>query len=684
MESSSSSRLPLREDSEDEFLGLVPESAERACTRRPANRTYVVAAGICLLGLVAWFARSGSPVQERHLSRTIVSLASEHKCHTARKGEPCYVDVQWAMTIGIQGHRDWYDAPCPSLTAESSFEAFQACVYKINQTSCPLPCNPDRGAADESSTTLKPSSDEAHTEDKEPPQDHPCHIARRGERCYDAVIDAMTSGFASSENGLTTESTFEDFQAVLHSADASSICPRPCSCHTAKTGEACYQHVMWAKITGIGGHPEWYRGLSQESTIEEVQAYLHKDAKGSCELPCNPMGDISVRAPPPHAKPAVEEAARETDSGAIDAAPGAQHFDAEHESHCSTAVKGQTCYDDVMFGVKQGITEHPEWYPGLSASSSFEDFQGVLHRNPELQCPKPCPCKTAVVGDKCLKNVQWVLREGIDQHPHWYQGLTVRSRFEAVQQRLHEDTNTTCAPPCTAAEWHSTTLFCFAVFRSEGYELELVRAQYGKRVGIFGCDEFAVLSDRPQRLGDAAGSLVSLMIPANERVGVSKDGTAANTEVFMQAWGVLWREARWRAHDWVIKADPDCVVIPSRLRQHLKSHTGKAVYVKNCMKYVGAGWPMMFGSLEAFSNQAMELYFKGAQKCKDTMQWQAWGEDLFMGNCLNMLGSQSIFDGGLIGDNVCKGANCKDGNVASFHPFKSVDSWFKCYHEAMG
>lgn len=780
--------VPDREESDEEGLSFVERGSDRLVSRRQPRRgwTSAIFVGVLLLAAAAaCFARHTSVGQEPHASR-IVRLAIDESCHTAVKGEACYVDVEWARTIGIQGHSDWYEGPCPGLQATSSFEEFQACVYKINQTSCPLPCNPastdsdDVGSDtdDEEQVSTKPEAPEAA------PQEAPCHIAQKGEECYTSVIEAMVSGIRQHPEtfpGITKESSFEDFQDALHNDPDLTTCPRPCSCRTAKTGESCYQHVMWAKQTGIAGHPDWYHGLTADSTFEEVQAYLHKDAKGSCELPCQSVDVATVDAT------SVEEPERDAScltaewpdldhnlvcgkckvlvnrfsshyktcrnycsalgrscagaweevddtctvlhtmtcdetvasSDAIcecgDEAPGSEveqepsqeaiekqieeqmrkqdeeernggkrhvkeHLDPDGEPVCHIAVKGQTCYRDVLFGMQKGVHEHPEWYPGLNQMSSFESFQSVLHGNPELNCPKPCACHSAKRDDKCLKNVQWVIREGIEQHPSWYHGLSVRSRFDEVQQRLHEDEHTTCGSPCTGREWGSPSLFCFSVFRSQGYELELVKAQLDKNVGIFGCDDFSVLSDK--RLPLLRG-METLMIPPCEKVGVSKDGTAANTLIFMQAWGVIWDDARWRAHDWVIKADPDAVVLPERLRSHLKPHTGKNVFVKNCMKYVGPGWPMMFGSLEAFTHEAMESYFKGAEKCKDSLQWQAWGEDLYMGNCLNMLGASSVFDGGLIGDNVCKGANCADGTTAAYHPFKSAEAWFQCYNQAM-
>lgn len=93
---------------------------------------------------------------------------------------------------------------------------------------------------------------------------------------------------------------------------------------------------------------------------------------------------------------------------------------------------------------------------------------------------------------------------------------------------------------------------------------------------------------------------------------------------------------------------------------------------------------MMFGSLEAFSVQAMDTYYQGAERCNTELEWQAWGEDLFMGNCLSHLGANSVFDGKLIGDGVCKGGDCGDGITAAYHPYKDETSWFQCYNTAMG
>lgn len=59
---------------------------------------------------------------------------------------------------------------------------------------------------------------------------------------------------------------------------------------------------------------------------------------------------------------------------------------------CYTSVKGDACYKQVMWAMETGVVEHPEWYPGVTKDSSFEDFQQHLHGSARLSsvCPKPC------------------------------------------------------------------------------------------------------------------------------------------------------------------------------------------------------------------------------------------------------------------------------------------------------
>jgi len=46
----------------------------------------------------------------------------------------------------------------------------------------------------------------------------------------------------------------------------------------------------------------------------------------------------------------------------------------------------------------------------------------------------------------------------------------------------------------------------------------------------------------------------------------------------------------------------------------------------------------MFGAMEALSHEAVATLLAGKARCVSELQWQSWGEDLFVANCLEHLG----------------------------------------------
>ena len=50
------------------------------------------------------------------------------------------------------------------------------------------------------------------------------------------------------------------------------------------------------------------------------------------------------------------------------------------------------CVSAVRWAMKDGIRQHPGWYPGLTGSSSFQDFQAQVNRATPDVCPPPRPC----------------------------------------------------------------------------------------------------------------------------------------------------------------------------------------------------------------------------------------------------------------------------------------------------
>ncbi|CAK0813213.1 unnamed protein product [Prorocentrum cordatum] len=72
-------------------------------------------------------------------------------------------------------------------------------------------------------------------------------------------------------------------------------------CHTAAPGEECHGHVAWAKQDGIRVSPQWYPGLSPESSFEDFQEHLWMHGLGECERPCESARASPTPAPTPPA-----------------------------------------------------------------------------------------------------------------------------------------------------------------------------------------------------------------------------------------------------------------------------------------------------------------------------------------------------------------------------------------------
>jgi len=435
-------------------------------------------------------------------------------------------------------------------------------------------------------------------------------------------------------------------------------------CHTATKGERCYEDVMYQQ-SNIKKHPEWFGDLTVHSTFEEFQESLYKQER--CPKPCTGAS----------AMPAADD---DTSSGAEEERGGKRtqlRTAGPSDGKCHTAVEGEKCLSAVKWVLKDGIFLKPEWYEGLTKMSRIEEVQAKLEKNdPSAECPRPCECHTAAEGDKCHKEVIWVLEEGISKHPEWYPGLSVTSRFEAVQARLHRDKKGDCPRPCTPLPYGSPSIFCLTCIRATGYEPEIMRNSNRRSIGIFACDEYAVYSQDRVHLG--AGLVTITFVPA--AVGESKDGTAGNAALFMNVWTSVKNDFRSKNLDWTVKVDPDALLLPDRLRQHISKHNTESVYVKNCGAYDAPGWPKLFGAVEIFSRRAMGAYFVGEQRCRTELKWYSWGEDLYMERCMDHLAVGNVIDLKVASDGACiKEPNCGDGWAAVFHPFKSWDKWHDCW-----
>jgi hypothetical protein len=205
-------------------------------------------------------------VEEEGDSGASLTENSAEDCHTALPGETCYSDILSAID-NIAQHPEWY----PGLTNYSSKAHFQAFLNaQSSDSKCPAPC--DTVAFEEVwiRDTCKTASE-------------------RGEACYESIRWGSTVGIRKHPEwypNLTEHSSAEEFQLHLH-ADPKTKCPkRPCACHTHVEGEPCFDSVMWIKEVGLHRHPGSFKGLSNTSSFEEIQAHLHAERTTPCLRPC--------------------------------------------------------------------------------------------------------------------------------------------------------------------------------------------------------------------------------------------------------------------------------------------------------------------------------------------------------------------------------------------------------------
>lgn len=216
------------------------------------------------------------------------------------------------------------------------------------------------------------------------------------------------------------------------------------------------------------------------------------------------------------------------------------------------------------------------------------------------------------------------------------------------------------------------SLFCFVVVRPGSYEEGLVAAQHQRGAGIFACDGFSVMTPDANMTLDGVATVAFTGAPIVKSV----DNTAGNTWLFVHAWQKVIDGGQWKDHAFTVKADPDAVFLPDRLRRHLEWHVGERVFVVNCPL-----WDMIYGALEVFSHAAMLDWSYRGKECEAPNDF---GEDKYMTYCMDHLNVTRVRDNLVLGDKLCHSfTSCNNLQNAAFHPFKDVDSWLQCLDDAL-
>jgi hypothetical protein len=237
------------------------------------------------------------------------------------------------------------------------------------------------------------------------------------------------------------------------------------------------------------------------------------------------------------------------------------------------------------------------------------------------------------------------------------------------------------------------SLFCFAVFRANTAEQDLVKEACRLNAGIFACDETVTVSGEKIWVGKDykqrdVWSWVNQVDEVTMGDIANNPGETTNswlnTQIFINAIKMLVDNGIMWDHDWTVKGDPDAVIFPDRIRTHIiaSGSTGTPAFYENCF-HDGQWW--LYGSIEVFSKEAMKRYQdSGEKECESGMSWQGWGEDMYMAECMHRLGAAAVQSGSLVADHYCSPRDCSDGEAGAFHPFKTKDDWRGCLEASTG
>uniref|UniRef100_A0A7S1LQG4 Hexosyltransferase n=1 Tax=Alexandrium catenella TaxID=2925 RepID=A0A7S1LQG4_ALECA len=343
----------------------------------------------------------------------------------------------------------------------------------------------------------------------------------------------------------------------------------------------------------------------------------------------------------------------------------------------------------------------------LAPESWTQEDSDSSEAGPSVQAPRAWR-KRALLGASALGlllGACLLFRGGSGTSPAGPGSLALRGTVELEADHSEADHGGCNGTKCheRAAAPDRVSLYCFSQMVSYGPEEALVKQQFARKCSIFSCDDFDVTCHEKRLLGkgDDGTEFYTLINPSDGKASMGNVAAGATTSsflnvlIFQKAWDVLIKHGKVWKHDWTVKVDPDCVFFPVVLRRQLKPHTSPdtpATFVMNCREPLswtqpGAGGyqPTLYGAMEVYSKRAMGAYKDSKQKCLDGLQWQGWGEDLYMHVCMDgILGAKRLIDYELVGDKRCAGntpSQCGEANRAGYHDYKDVNSYFACYDQ---
>ncbi|CAK0818801.1 unnamed protein product [Prorocentrum cordatum] len=249
------------------------------------------------------------------------SESHEASCQDAQPGSMCYHAASWLQAEGLAKYPDWY----PSLSADSTRQEVQAVLHTLGKADCPSPC-----------------------------------ISRVAKRLAQSL----------DERALEVDGTGRQVFSEAYELS------EPTSCGDVVEGDWCSLSIQWLKNIGLESHPDWYPGLTRQSSIHDFQTVLHNSGKVGCKLPCSSIPQVMSTTTSDITQAVVS--------------PSAMKINAELEE-CEVPREGSRCYNAIRNVMQVGLGAHPEEYPELSESSSREEVQEHLFLRRQYECGRPCP-----------------------------------------------------------------------------------------------------------------------------------------------------------------------------------------------------------------------------------------------------------------------------------------------------
>ena len=275
------------------------------------------------------------------------------------------------------------------------------------------------------------------------------------------------------------------------------------------------------------------------------------------------------------------------------------------------------------------------------------------------------------------------------------------------QQRLLEleffDTAGCSAPQLSSDAAQRQRLLCYVIVVPNSSEIDLLRFQNERGVGIFSCDNYAVFSNASDiGLGFPVVHAIDgpMLVPRSPAERKHVYGDALNTPLFMPIWKWFAGSRMHEQYDWAVKLDADSVFYAPLMRQVTAERLPTAY--PRCRRSnrtdpmvltIRDGW--LPGPIEAFNSAAMERLTSRLELCSVEFPPSLYGEDIWLQRCREQLDTarNPVASCVPLGKRLLqwsevsmKGeADCAlaDGASAALHPYKTVAQQRACYDELL-